>query len=107
MAEYKVEVDTTKGPHDINAAITALLTLEHLDWQHQRDTGPRHYDLRSLIDDLWVIEWQPPVGILGMRLRCDSSGSGRPEQVASALGFIERPASIHRTQLILKVNKTK
>ncbi len=101
QAEYRVELDTERGPQDIQAALAGLLALEHLPWQHQRDTGPHQYDLRTLIDDLWVIEWKPPVGMLGMRLRCDSNGSGRPEQVAAALGFTERPQSIHRTQLIL------
>jgi hypothetical protein len=38
-----------------------------------------------------------------MRLRCDSNGSGRPEQVARALGF-SHPTSTHRTKLILKTN---
>jgi radical SAM-linked protein len=102
FAEYRVEVDVDKGPDDIESALKHMLALEHLPWQHQRDTGPHQYDLRLLIDNLWVIEWNPPVGILGMKLRCDSNGSGRPEQVAGALGFHQRPNSIHRTQLILK-----
>jgi radical SAM-linked protein len=102
FAEYKVELNTEKGPGDIETAIENLLALEHLPWQHQRDTGPHQYDLRILIDNVWVIEWKPLVGILGMKLRCDSNGSGRPEQVAAALGFRERPSSINRTQLILK-----
>ncbi len=102
FAEYKVEVDTEKGPDNIESAIRKLLALEHLPWQHQRDTGPHQYDLRVLIDDIWIIEHRPPMGILGMKLRCDSQGSGRPEQVAAALGFHERPTSNHRTQLILR-----
>jgi radical SAM-linked protein len=102
QAEYRVEVETEKGPADIKAAIQALLVLEHLPWQHMRDTGPHQYDIRVLIDDIWVIDWQPPIGSLGMRLRCDNAGSGRPEQVAAALGFTSRPQSIHRTGVILK-----
>jgi radical SAM-linked protein len=102
LAEYRVEVNTAKGPEDIKTALASMLALEHLPWQHQRDTGPHQYDLRSLIDDLWVVDWTPPLGVLGMRLRCDSNGSGRPEQVAAALGFTERPRSIHRTLLIFK-----
>jgi radical SAM-linked protein len=102
LAEYKVIVDSEKGPQDIKQALNSLMTMRHLPWQHQRDTGPHQYDLRALIDALWVIEWKPPVGILGMRLRCDSTGSGRPEQVAAALGFSKRPESIHRTQLIFR-----
>jgi radical SAM-linked protein len=105
QAEYSVEVDSangpSEGPADIKAALVGLLGLEHLAWQHMRDTGPHQYDLRALIDDLWVIEWQTSFGRLGMRLRCDSNGSGRPEQVAAALGFTHRPQSIHRTNLIL------
>jgi radical SAM-linked protein len=102
QAEYRVEVETDSGPADIQSAVAKLLALEHLPWQHQRDTGPHLYDLRLLISDIKVVEWQPPVGVLEMRLRCDSNGSGRPEQVVAALGFNLRPISIHRTQLILK-----
>lgn len=102
QAEYKVVVDPATGPADIKAALESMLALEHLPWQHQRDTGPHHYDLRALIDDLWVIDWTPSSGVLGMRLQCDNSGSGRPEQVVAALGFSQRPESVQRTQLILK-----
>ncbi len=100
-AEYKVEVQTEKGQRDIEADLSSLLSLKHLPWQHQRDTGPRSYDLRALIDDLWLIDGHPPYCTIGMKLRCDSSGSGRPEQVALALGFTSPPKLIHRTRLIL------
>ena len=102
-AEYKVEVAAESGPPDVCKAIDDLLKLETLPWQHQRDTGMRQYDQRALIESISIIEWKPPVGILGMKLRCDSNGSGRPEQVTAALGFRERPLSIHRTQLFLRV----
>jgi radical SAM-linked protein len=101
-AEYRVELETEKGQHDIKLAIENLLATEQLPWQHQRDTGPRHYDLRALIDDLWLVDGSSGYGTIGMRLRCDSSGSGRPEQVTAALGFENYPKSIHRTKLILK-----
>ena len=100
-AEYRVEMETEKGPKDIESAITNLLSLEHLPWQHQRDTGPKNYDLRVLIDDLWVVEQHDSYCVIGMRLRCDSGGSGRPEQVALALDFPHHPQSIHRTNLTL------
>ena len=101
-AEYKVEVETEKGQKDIESAVTSLLSTKHLPWQHQRDTGTRHYDLRALIEDLWLIDWRHSHCAMGMRLRCDNSGSGRPEQVAAALDFSHHPQSIHRTKLILK-----
>ena len=102
--EYRVEVETEKGQRDIESAITSLLSKKHLPWQHQRDTGWRSYDLRTLIDDLWLIDWHHPYATIGMRLRCDNTGSGRPEQVAAALGFTHHPRLIHRTRLILKTS---
>ncbi len=104
FAEYQVTVKMERGKAEIEAAITNLLSAKHLPWQHQRDTGPRHYDLRELISDLWPMDYKPPYGTIGMRLRCDSGGSGRPEQVSLALGFTSPPQSIHRTKLILKTN---
>ena len=103
-AEYMVEVENEKEREDIESALTRLLSVEHLPWQHQRDTGMRSYDLRGLIDKLWLVDCHQPYYTIGMRLRCDSSGSGRSEQVTSALGFTQYPCSIHRTRLILKTN---
>jgi len=102
--EYRVEIETDKPPKDIESALASLLSLEHLPWQHQRDTGPHNYDLRALIDDLWLIDFHHPYCTVGMKLRCDNSGSGRPEQVAAALHFTQRPRLIHRTRLILKTS---
>ncbi len=100
--EYKVEVETKKSKEDVELGITSLLSVDHLLWQHQRDTGIRCYDLRVLIDDLWLIDWRQGCCTIGMKLRCDSSGSGRPEQVTAALAFTHHPQSIHRTKLILE-----
>lgn len=103
-AEYEVEVENEKEQMDIESALTSMLLVKHLLWQHHRDTGTRSYDLRRLIDALWLIDWRRGYCVIGMRLRCDSSGSGRPEQVTAALGFTHRPESIHRTKLILKAS---
>jgi radical SAM-linked protein len=104
QAEYKVEIVTDKSKSEVETAINTLLEKEILPWQHQRDTGPRKYDLRTLIHDLWLIDWRDGGCTVGMRLRCDSQGSGRPEQVALALGFEKYPEAIHRVKLILQTN---
>lgn len=100
-AEYEVELETEKSQPGIKMALASLLAVEQLPWHHERDTGTRNYDLRALIDDLWLVDWRQGSSRIGMRLRCDSSGSGRPEQVAAALGF-SHPTSIRRTKLLLK-----
>lgn len=104
-AEYRVKVTTERGQGEVESAMRVLLSRDLLPWQHQRDTGRRSYDLRALIDDLWLVAWEPPYGTIGMRLRCDSGGSGRSEQVIFALGFTHFPHSRHRTRLILEASR--
>ncbi len=100
-AEYEVGVVTDKGPEEVDASMHSLLARDTLPWQHARDKEIRRYDLRSLIESLWLLDCNPPECTLGMRLRCDNTGTGRPEQVISALGFANPPQSVHRTKLIL------
>ncbi len=100
-AEYLVTVESPPDKEAVEFKISSLLATEHLPWQHQRDTGTRSYDLRLLIDDLWLADHQAQYATIGMRLRCDNLGSGRPEQVCLALDFQQYPSSIHRTRLIL------
>lgn len=101
MAEYTVTVHSEGSRDDVQEALRSLLARQSLPWQHQRDTGPRSYDLRALIDDLWIIDCGGSSCFLGMRLHCGSKGSGRPEQVTAALGFSDFPLSVHRTKIIL------
>lgn len=100
FAEYVVEVSTTEDLSLLEARMAELLAKRQLPWHHVRDTGERHYDLRALIDHLWLAERTASGCRIGMRLRCDTSGSGRPEQVALALGFEETPLAIERVRLL-------
>jgi radical SAM-linked protein len=103
-ADYRVELEVTAmGAKDLETAVSAMLSAASIPWQHHRDTGQRSYDLRALIDDLKLAGVSDSVATLEMRLRCDSGGSGRPEQVVLALGYSQHPLSIHRTRLILDV----
>jgi radical SAM-linked protein len=101
-AEYRVIAETDKKPNEVENAIASLLSSDKLPWQHNRDKEVRKYDLRTLVDDIWLVEYHPPEFTIGMKLRCDNSGTGRPEQVISALGFTAYPKSIRRTRLILE-----
>ena len=100
-AEYDVEVRLPEG-FDIGRAISGLLARASIPWHHQRDTGTKSYDLRPLIVDLSAAGCREVLCSLKMRLRCGAKGTGRPEQVAKALG-LDNPLSIHRTRLILEI----
>jgi radical SAM-linked protein len=100
-AEYKLTMAAGNSEAQIRSSISSLLQSGSLPWHHARDTGERFYDLRPLIDDIWFVDRSEATVTIGMRLRCDPSGSGRPDQVARALGFEDMPVSIERTSLIL------
>lgn len=103
-AEYRVIIATDKAKEEVEQMIAHLLSLSTLPWQHERDTGVRHYDLRTLIQDIRLTDCRDGKAVIEMKLNCDSNGSGRPEQVSQALGFTGYPLSINRTQLFLKIN---
>jgi len=100
FAEYVVAVEAAGPVEDMQGRIKEMLAKEQFPWHHSRDTGERYYDLRPLIEDLWLVENGEDKGKIGMKLRCDASGSGRPEQVTRALGYQGFPLSIERTKLV-------
>ena len=99
--EYRVEIEADRDVEEVQKAIDAFLEAESLPWQHTRNTKVRRYDIRALVEDIWLIEVVDSVCVLGMCLVSDHRGTGRPEQVTLALGFNSRPRLINRTCLIL------
>ncbi len=101
FAEYIVTMTLDRPAADVGLAVDNLMALSTLDWAHTRDEETRRYDLRAQVDHLAIHAVDTVTVTLSMRLKNAPSGSGRPEQVALALGFAEHPLSIHRTRLVL------
>jgi radical SAM-linked protein len=99
FAEYEVDVSPDPGV-DVTAAIDRFLAHETVAWEHRREDEVRSYDIRALVDRIDLLRRHDGAVVLHMRLKNDSSGSGRPEQVALALG-LGAPRRIHRTKLVL------
>lgn len=102
FADFIVKVKTEKTEEEIKEAIVHLLSLKTLPWQHKRDTGIKSYDLRLLINEIYLITRKNGIAEIAMRLCCDNRGTGRPEQVTAALGFTGQPELIHRIKLVLE-----
>ena len=100
-AEYSVVVATDADAESVEGAIRSFLEKESLPWEHQRDKEVRRYDLRALVHDLWLEGSADGDATLGMLLKCDPTGSGRPEQVVAALGLALPPKATHRKRLLL------
>lgn len=98
FAAYDVDVTPADGC-DAGAAVAAFLAQESIPWEHKREDEVRSYDIRTMVRSLGVEPLEHGVR-LKMVLRNDNSGSGRPEQVAAALG-LGTPERVHRTGLIL------
>ncbi len=102
-AEYRVGVATTISREAAEMAVGELLGKATLPWEHVRDGEVRRYDLRALVHELRLEQWSADMTEFWMRLKADSSGAGRPEQVALALGYQEQPEYIHRLKLVVAV----
>ena len=96
VAEYRVTVSWEGTQEEIEEKLRQLLAAEEL----LRQRRGKHYDLRPLIEDLWVEGKEDGGWVLGMRLRAASRGTGRPDEVLAALGLDEEAHTIRRERLL-------
>ncbi len=102
-AVYEVHVEDGRSMDDWQQAISDLLALDSLPWEHPRGDDIKRYDLRSLIYTIELVECGDGRARLEMRLRNDDQGSGRPEQVMRALHVQEEPLRMHRLELEIEI----
>ena len=86
-----VDSDALKG------GIEAMLAAEEI----QRERRGKPYDLRPLIEALWLAEASAQGVQIGMRLALQPSLTGRPDEVLAELGLDPLDVHVHRTELIL------
>lgn len=96
-AEYWVAVELL-SELDIEASVDKLLMAAEL-LQEKRG---KSYDLRPLVERLWLREVVPGRAVLGMQLATRAGATARPEAVLQALGLGEMFACYHRRQLLLR-----
>ena len=103
FSEYTATLATDLPPAEIQERLDALLRAESLPRQRMRDREVRRYDLRPLIDRLWVQSHQDGQVVLGMRLQTDEHATGRPDEVLAALDLAAAPRQVNRDRLVLGV----
>jgi radical SAM-linked protein len=109
-AEYIVTVEwcpemaeARSGPDEaIEARIERVLAAEELP-QERRG---RQYDLRPLIERLWVERMEEGTVVLGMQLAAREGATARPEAVLEALGMGGSFACYHRRRLLASMDST-
>jgi radical SAM-linked protein len=95
-AEYRVIVAWDGSQGEMEGRLRALLLAEQL----LRQRRGKDYDLRPLIEDLWVEGKEADGWVLGMRLRAGAQGTGRPDEVLDALGLAEEAHAVRRERLL-------
>lgn len=101
FAEYRVTVSWEGSQEEMQGRLQELLSAEQL----LRQRRSKHYDLRPLIEDLWVEGKEANGWVLGMRLRAGDEGTGRPDEVLDALGLAEEPHAVRRERLLFGLDK--
>jgi radical SAM-linked protein len=109
-AEYRVVVESEETLAEMEKRVEEVLSAQSLPRQRERKGRLTKYDLRPLIDDLWIESLgsarspdrrrQETAYILGMRLQSDSQATGRPDEVLEAMGLGDVPRSIERTRCL-------
>ena len=94
-AEYLATVAVSEDPRQLEARITSLLGSDQLP----RLRRGREYDLRPLLEEVWLETQEVGHYVLGMRLRAGEQGTGRPDEVLHELGLADQVKSITRTRL--------
>ncbi len=100
-AEYRVTVGWGRAVEQIEDRIRCILAAKELP---QMRRG-RSYDLRPLIERLWLVEYDARSVVLGMQLAAREGATARPEAVVEALDLDaggEVVIRYHRRRLILR-----
>ncbi len=94
-AEYLATVDADHTVQEIEARLDAFLRSASLPRQRRN----KDYDLRPLVEELWLESREESQYTLGMRLRAGEGGTGRPDEVLDQLGLTDHVRGITRTRL--------
>jgi len=95
-AEYLVTIEMGEAREQIEAKVRTFTEALSVI----RERRGKRYDLRPLVLSLQVKEASSTSVQIAMQLKADAkAGTGRPDEVLSALGWGDAPAQIHRRTL--------
>ena len=97
-AEYRVTVEWVESSEQVDARIAQVLATEELPSERRG----RRYDLRPLIERLWIEGTGRGTVVLGMQLAARAGATARPEAVLETLGMGTAFAQYHRRQLMTR-----
>ena len=102
QAMYRIILETPLPADELTTRINSLLASDHLEQQRIRKGRTETFDLRPLVDDVWLESSGDNHAVLSMRLSAGQHGNVRPDAVLAALGLENAPTQVERTRLIFK-----
>ena len=95
-AEYLVTIETRESQEHIEAKVRMFMEALSV----MRERRGKSYDLRPLVLSLQVQGASGASAQIAMRLKADAkAGTGRPDEMLSALGWGDAPVHVHRRKL--------
>jgi len=105
QAMYRIILETPLPADELTTRINSLLASDHLEQQRIRKGRTETFDLRPLVDDVWLESSGDNQAVLSMRLGAGQHGNVRPDAVLAALGLENAPTQVERTKLIFKFDR--
>ena len=102
VAEYRAVVQWGGDAEALEAALRDWMAQDSAVRERRRKGRMRAYDLRPLVESLWVVGRTEDGWIVGMRLTAKPSATGRPDEVLKSLGLWEVARGIERTTLVME-----
>jgi radical SAM-linked protein len=96
-AEYRARVVWSAAASELEARMANLMGAEQIKRTRDRKGQAVEYDLRPLIERVWLVGRSHEEWLVGMRLRSGPEGSGRPDEVLSALELLNGASGVERT----------
>jgi radical SAM-linked protein len=102
QATYRVTVETPLPTDELRKRITSLLATDHHEQQRIRKGRPETFDLRPLVETVWLEGIVDEQAILHMQLSTGQHGNVRPDAVLAALGLEDTFFQVERTKLLFE-----
>ena len=103
VAEFQARVRWDGAAHALEGRLREWMAQDSVIRERQKKGRTGAYDLRPLVERLWVVGRGEGGFVVGMRLKAEPDGTGRPDEALKSLGLWDDARGVERTALVLPV----